>query len=386
MDLEIGPTDPDRSDVQRLLSAHLAFAHAVTPPGHVHALGADALWASVITVFAARRNGRLLGIGALRQVDPSHGEVKSMHTDRSARGRGVGRAMLDHLLAEAERRGYRRVSLETGTTDAFGPARSLYVGRGFRRCPPFGEYTDNPHSICMTLMLGEANGRGGGGERAGGDDGRRSARADPEAVAHLRAADPVLAALIDADPGFRPRAWLADLPVLDAFGALVFQVAGQQLSVAATRRILDRLQATFGGHLPSPAELLASPSEVVRAAGLSARKVETLRTVAARFVDGTLSDRSLAAMDDGQVEEALTAISGIGRWTAHGFLIVALDRADVVLPGDLALRKAIRGAYRLDHLPSEAEVLALAEQWRPHRSLACAYLFSSSFRHERSTG
>lgn len=209
---------------------------------------------------------------------------------------------------------------------------------------------------------------------------------DPEVLASLRAADPVLATLIDAAPGFVPRAWLAELPALDAFGALVFQVAGQQLSVAATRRIVDRLAARFGGVLPSPAALLAADPAELRAAGFSARKVATLRAVAARFVDGTLGDEQLAAMSDDEVESALTAIPGIGRWTAHGFLIVALDRPDVVLPGDLALRKAIRGAYGMDHLPDEAEVLAVAEPWRPHRSLATAYLFASSFRHERPVG
>ena len=115
---------------------------------------------------------------------------------------------------------------------------------------------------------------------------------DPYAAAraHLRAADPVLARLIDADPDFDPRDWLARLPKLDAFGALSFQVVGQQLSVGSTRAILGRIEALFGGRLPTAQELLAADPEALRAAGLSRRKVETLRTLAARFADGELGD------------------------------------------------------------------------------------------------
>lgn len=185
--------------------------------------------------------------------------------------------------------------------------------------------------------------------------------------------------MIAERPDFDPRAWLSGLPPLDAFGALVFQIAGQQLSVAATRHIVDRLQVAFRGHLPTPAELLAADPGLVRKTGLSARKVETLRDVAGRFLNGSLSDSYLESLGDEEVERCLTAIPGIGPWTAHGFLIIALDRPDVVLPGDLALRKAIQAAYRIDHLPSQEEVLRIAEPWRPYRSLATAYLFQSAF-------
>jgi DNA-3-methyladenine glycosylase II len=203
-----------------------------------------------------------------------------------------------------------------------------------------------------------------------------------EAREFLRNADPVLARVIDAHPGFRPRAWIEELPPLDAFGMLVFQVVGQQLSVRATRTILSRLEERFGGHLPSPSQLLAAEPQVLRDSGMSARKGVTLRALAERFVDGRLSDEALSRMPDDEVEAALTEVSGIGPWTAHGFLIFALDRPDVLLSGDLALRRAVERAYGRDHLPTEDEMAALAERWRPYRSLAVSYLFASEFEEE----
>jgi DNA-3-methyladenine glycosylase II len=189
----------------------------------------------------------------------------------------------------------------------------------------------------------------------------------------------VLARLIDARPEFRPRAWMDELPPLDAFGTLIFQVAGQQLSVSSTRAIISHLQDRFGGHLPSPAELLAANAQVLRDSGFSARKAQTLRALAERFVDGRLSDEALAHMTDEEVEATLTEVSGIGLWTARGFLLVALDRPDVSLSGDLALRRAIQRAYGLDHLPSEDEVARISDRWRPYRSLAVSYLFASEY-------
>ncbi len=206
-----------------------------------------------------------------------------------------------------------------------------------------------------------------------------SAVADPTAREFLRRADPTLRELIDAHPDFHPRAWLDELPPLDAFGTLIFQVVGQQLSVGATRTIVSRLQERFGGHMPSPQELLAVDPGELRASGMSTRKGATLRALAERFVDGRLSDRSLARMTDEEVEAALTEIPGIGPWTAHGFLIVALDRPDVLLSGDLALRRAVKGAYGFDHPPTEEEMVEVAERWRPYRSLAVSYLFASEF-------
>ena len=165
---------------------------------------------------------------------------------------------------------------------------------------------------------------------------------------------------------------------MDLYGALVFMVAGQQLSVAATRRILDRIQALFGGRLPSPEEMLQADPDELRQTGMSRRKIATLRDLAERFSDGRLDPDTLTGLSDDEIAASLTKVSGIGPWTVQGALIIALDREDVVLPGDLALRKAIQNAYRLDHVPSPNEVLAIAEHWRPYRSLATTYLFASS--------
>jgi DNA-3-methyladenine glycosylase II len=200
-----------------------------------------------------------------------------------------------------------------------------------------------------------------------------------QARSHLRHADPVLARLIEERPDFDPRAWLAQLPPMDLYGALLFQVVGQQLSVAATRTILARIEALFGGHLPAPAELLEVDPGKLREAGLSWRKSATLRELAERMTDGRLNPEVLSGLPDDELMAELTVIPGIGPWTVQGALIIALGREDVVLPGDLALRKAVRSAYRLDHLPAPPEVLAIAENWRPYRSLATSYLFSAAF-------
>src|SRR6266566_6077850 len=203
--------------------------------------------------------------------------------------------------------------------------------------------------------------------------------ADPEAREFLRNADPVLAKIIDARPDFRPRAWLEDLPPLDAFGTLIFQVAGQQLSVRATRTILSRLEQRFDARLPTAAEVLEADPQVLRDVGLSFRKGATLRALAERFVDGRLSSDAFSRMTDDEVEATLTEVPGIGPWTAHGFLLVALARPDVFLSGDIALRRAIQKAYGFDHVPTEGEMTQLAERWRPYRSLAVSYLFASEY-------
>jgi DNA-3-methyladenine glycosylase II len=206
---------------------------------------------------------------------------------------------------------------------------------------------------------------------------KRAARADSDAREFLRNADPVLARLIDARPDFRPRAWMDELPPLDAFATLVFQVAGQQLSVASTRAIISHLQQRFGSHMPSPAELLAADPKTLRDSGFSSRKGETLRALAQRFVDGRLSEKAFASMTDQEIEAALTEVPGIGPWTARGFLLVALNRPDVFLSGDLALRRAIQREYAFDHPPTDQELIELSDRWRPYRSLAVSYLFAS---------
>jgi len=154
MDLDISVEDPMAPEVGAVLARHLAVMRADTPPGHVHALPAERLVDPAVTLFGARRDGVLLGVGAIRQLDAVHAEIKSMHTLAEARGQGVGRAILRHLLAVAATSGCERVSLETGTMQAFEPARTMYQAAGFRPCKPFGEYTANPYSVCMTLNLG----------------------------------------------------------------------------------------------------------------------------------------------------------------------------------------------------------------------------------------
>lgn len=152
-DLVIAEDDPQAEDVRELLRAHVAFARAVTPSEHSFALDADGLADPSITFFGARRHGELVGGAALKRLDATHVEVKSMHTLERARGRGVGEAMIEHLLAVARDRGYRRVSLETGTTVDFVAARGLYAKAGFQPCEPFGDYRASPHNTFMTRRL-----------------------------------------------------------------------------------------------------------------------------------------------------------------------------------------------------------------------------------------
>lgn len=157
--LRIAPEDPRSADARVVLEAHLRFAAGCTPEGHVHALDVEGLVGPEIQFRGARRGGALVAVGALRDLGEGHFEIKSMHTLVAERGRGTGRAMLAHLLDEARARGARRVSLETGTMDAFVPARALYAAFGFAPCPPFGGYWENPHSVCMTLAM-EGDGAG----------------------------------------------------------------------------------------------------------------------------------------------------------------------------------------------------------------------------------
>ena len=134
----IGVGDPQAGDVQELVARHLSFARDSSPPEAVHALGEEALAAeAALTVYCARAGGALLAIGALRELDPRHGEIKSMHTAAAARRNGVGRALPAYLVSEAYARGYHRLSLETGSQGVFAPARALYASAGFvERGPP----------------------------------------------------------------------------------------------------------------------------------------------------------------------------------------------------------------------------------------------------------
>lgn len=154
-DTEIAVADPRSEDVRRLLDQHLAFAHAQVPPENRHALDIDGLTDPSVTLYGLRVDGELLAVGALKKLDREHAELKSMHTADAARRRGLGRAILDHLLRVARDRGFRRVSIETGSTNAFEPARSLYASAGFAVCEPFGAYRRSRYNTFMTLDLSD---------------------------------------------------------------------------------------------------------------------------------------------------------------------------------------------------------------------------------------
>lgn len=140
-------------EIRALLEEHLRNMHEISPPESVHALDLSGLRQSDITFWTAWSDGQLLGCGALKELDTTHGEIKSMRTARTQRRRGVGRAMLEHIIAEARRRSYQRLSLETGSMDAFAPARRLYENFGFTYCGPFAQYAEDPNSVFMTRVL-----------------------------------------------------------------------------------------------------------------------------------------------------------------------------------------------------------------------------------------
>jgi putative acetyltransferase len=150
---EISVDDPRAQDVRGLLRQHLAFANLHSPPEHVFALDVEGLLDPAVAFYSFRQQGQLLAVAALKQLDERHAELKSMHTLEAARGRGIGAAMVEHLLQIARARGCTRVSLETGSMPAFGPARSLYAGAGFQPCEPFGDYRPSDYSTCMTIAL-----------------------------------------------------------------------------------------------------------------------------------------------------------------------------------------------------------------------------------------
>ena len=163
----------------------------------------------------------------------------------------------------------------------------------------------------------------------------------------------------------------------EAYGALLRSIVGQQLSTKAARTIYERLTALFDGRTPTPAELLAADPEKVRSAGLSRPKVGYLRSLAEHVESGELALDRLTELPDDEVSEQLTAVKGLGQWTADMFLIFHLRRPDVLPVGDLGIRRAVERAYGLPEIPDAAQVLEIGEPWRPHRSLASLYLWRS---------
>jgi DNA-3-methyladenine glycosylase II len=197
-----------------------------------------------------------------------------------------------------------------------------------------------------------------------------------EGRALLRVADPRMAALVDANPGLDPDAFFEQWAT-DLWSALVLQVIGQQLSLAAAGAIRARLAALHDGRLPTPAELLAIDDEALRGIGLSHAKAVYLHDLAARLVDGRLDLERLRAMDDDAARAELTQVKGVGRFTADGVLLLALRRPDVWPAGDLALRRAVGRVWELEGPVSLAEVDAVGERFRPWRTLAAVYLLTN---------
>jgi DNA-3-methyladenine glycosylase II len=197
-----------------------------------------------------------------------------------------------------------------------------------------------------------------------------------EAYEHLLACDPVLGGIVrelgplDHEKRKRGR---PD----DSYGALVRSIAGQQLSVKAAATIYARVCDLYGGSTPSPAQLIATDPEELRAAGLSYSKAAYLRDLAERVEDGDLDLEALPELSDREVSETLIEVKGLGQWTIDVFLMFHLGRPDVLPVGDLGIRKAAERAYGLRKLPSPERLTRLARPWRPYRTLACLYLWES---------
>jgi putative acetyltransferase len=151
--MEIRIDDLNGSEIRALLQEHLANMRQISPPESIHALPIEGLRKPEVTFWSAWENGELLGCGALKELDGQEGEIKSMRTSARHRKKGVARAILDYIIGEAKRRGYDRLSLETGSMDAFEPARQLYARAGFTFCGPFGDYIEDPNSVFMTMEL-----------------------------------------------------------------------------------------------------------------------------------------------------------------------------------------------------------------------------------------
>ena len=193
----------------------------------------------------------------------------------------------------------------------------------------------------------------------------------------LASADPVIGALIERLGEVSVETRRRRRPAVDAYGVLLRSVVGQQLSTRAAQTIYGRVLDLFDGTTPSPRALLEIAPERLREAGLSNRKVEYVRDLAAHVISGELELDRLGSLSDAEVIEEITAIRGFGVWSAQMFLIFFLERPDVIPSGDLGIRRAVQVAYELGELPSPAEVEGLAESWRPHRSLASVYLWES---------
>jgi DNA-3-methyladenine glycosylase II len=204
----------------------------------------------------------------------------------------------------------------------------------------------------------------------------RPVAATPKALSTLRDGDPVMARLIE-EHGALVRRELKEERTGDAYGALLRSIVGQQLSTRAAATIYGRMLELFDGHAPSPRQLLEVDPERIRSAGLSRPKIAYLRDLALHVEEGRLDLEHLPELPDEEVTAQLTDIKGLGQWTADMFLMFHLRRPDVLPVGDQGIRRAVKLQYRLRKLPEANRLEKIARPWRPYRTLACLYLWSS---------
>ena len=189
------------------------------------------------------------------------------------------------------------------------------------------------------------------------------------AYRHLKAADPIVAALIEAHGPYRPR------PAMDHYESLLRTILYQQLNGTAATTIRDRWMTLYGGRYPTPTELLATTDEAFRASGVSRQKATYMRDVAEHVLAGSLDLPALEAMADEDVVERITAVRGLGEWSAHMFLMFQLGRPDILPVGDYGVRNGIRIAYGLGEMPSPARAREIGAPWAPYRSVASWYMW-----------
>lgn len=242
------------------------------------------------------------------------------------------------------------------------------------RCRPALPSTVLPAGTAEARLAAEGSSR-----RSRPSAGSRAASpgaGDSAGVRHLRRVDPVMRALVDAHGPLTLEQRRRGRPA-DAYGALLRSIVGQQLSTKAASTIYGRMLELFGGHAPTPRQLLAADPEQIRAAGLSRPKIGYLRDLAQHVEDGELELDRLIDLPDEDAIAQLTAVKGLGRWSADMFLMFHLGRPDVLPVGDLGIRRAVQVEYGLRKLPDPKRLEKVAKPWRPYRTLACLYLWSS---------
>jgi DNA-3-methyladenine glycosylase II len=187
-----------------------------------------------------------------------------------------------------------------------------------------------------------------------------------------------MARLIDGSKPIDVTAWRRGRPLSGAFSVLLYSIIGQQISGYAARAIAGRLVEQFGGRMPTPEEVLATDAATFRKVGLSRMKVEYFRSLAQHVISGDLQVDHLDKLPDDEVRTQITSSKGLGRWSADMFLLINLERPDILPISDLGIRSAVQRLYKLDHLPTPREVETIGEKWKPNRTLASLYLWASA--------